>query len=199
MKYFASVVSYVLHPFLMPLYILFFLFNGDSLFSYIPSSVKWYCYGVTLFMLLLMPLLSLPLFRHLRLVKNYGLEDKQERVYPILASVVFAFIGFWLLGRVAYTNIVQQLFLVLIILLSAFSVITLRWKMSMHMTAIGGVCGFLLILGFRYAGDVRFFFMLMLMLSGILASCRLYLNRHTPLQVYAGFLFGFIFVMGILF
>lgn len=199
MKFVASIVSYVLHPLLMPLYILFFLFNGGSLFSYIPESVKLYCYGVALFTLFLMPVVSLPLFKYLRLVKDYGLEDKQERVYPILIAVVFAFIGFWLLGRVAYTNIVQQLFLVLIILLSAFSVITLRWKMSMHMTAIGGVCGFLLILGVRYAGDVRFFFMVMLILAGILATCRLYLKKHTPLQIYVGFLFGLIFVMGILF
>lgn len=199
MKYIASVVSYVLHPLVMPLYILFFLFNGDSLFSYIPESVKLYCYGVTLFTLLLMPIASLPLFKYLHLVKSYGLEDKQERVYPILTAVVFAFIGFWLLSRVAYTNIVQQLFLVLIILLSAFSVITLRWKMSMHMTAIGGVCGFLLIMGMRYAGDVRFFFMTMLILAGVLAACRLYLKKHTPLQIYAGFLFGLIFVAGVLF
>ncbi len=198
MKQIAQTLSIVLHPLLMPVYILLFLFNGNTLFAYTtPAGVKWYCYMVTVFTLLIMPLISLPVFKHFKLIRNYGLEDKQERVYPILIAVAFAFLGFWLLGRVAYTNIVQQLYLVLIILLSAFSVITLRWKMSMHMTAMGGLCGFLLILGMKY-GDVRSLFIFMLILSGLLATSRLYLKKHNPSQIYAGFLFGLCFVTGIL-
>ena len=69
--------------------------------------------------------------------------------------------------------------------------------MSMHMTAIGGVCGFLITIALKYAGDVRGDFMLMLVLAGLLAASRLYLKKHTPLQVYAGFLFGLCFVVAI--
>ena len=177
MKYIAQTISYILHPMLMPLYILFFIFNNNTLFAYIPWGVKLYCYLVTVFALLIMPVISLPLFKHFRLIRSYELNDKQERVYP---------------------NIVRQLYLVLIILLSTFSVITFRWKISMHMTAIGGLCGFLLVWGMNYQGDVRNAFILFLLLSGILATSRLYLKKHTPLQVYLGFLFGLFFVFGIL-
>lgn len=169
MKYIAQTISYVLHPMLMPLYILFFIFNSNTLFAYIPWGVKLYCYLVTVFALLIMPVISLPLFKYFRLIRSYG-----------------------------YTNIVRQLYLVLIILLSTFSVITFRWKISMHMTAIGGLCGFLLVWGMNYQGDVRNAFILFLLLSGILATSRLYLKKHTPLQVYLGFLFGLFFVFGIL-
>lgn len=160
MKYIAQTISYILHPMLMPLYILFFIFNNNTLFAYIPWGVKLYCYLVTVFALLIMPVISLPLFKHFRLIRSYELNDKQERVYPILVAVAFAFLGFWLLGRIGYTNIVRQLYLVLIILLSTFSVITFRWKISMHMTAIGGLCGFLLVWGMNYQGDVRNAFIL---------------------------------------
>ena len=160
MKYIAQTISYVLHPMLMPLYILFFIFNSNTLFAYIPWGVKLYCYLVTVFALLIMPVISLPLFKYFRLIRSYELNDKQERVYPILVAVAFAFLGFWLLGRIGYTNIVRQLYLVLIILLSTFSVITFRWKISMHMTAIGGLCGFLLVWGMNYQGDVRNAFIL---------------------------------------
>ena len=44
MKYIAQTISYVLHPMLMPLYILFFIFNSNTLFAYIPWGVKLYCY-----------------------------------------------------------------------------------------------------------------------------------------------------------
>ena len=190
----ARTLSVVLHPMLMPVYILFLLFHVHSWFLLIPAGVRWYCYLVTLFSLLVLPLACLPLLRHFRLIRNYGLEDKQERVYPILTVVAFAFLGFWLLGRVAYTDIVQQLYLVLIVLLSLFSVITLRWKISMHMMAIGGACGFLLALGLKYSGDVRGSLMGMLVLAGLLASSRLNLRKDTPWQVYLGFLFGAVFV-----
>lgn len=199
MKQIAQLISYLLHPLLMPLYALYFTFNVDSIFSLIPYPARLYCYVVTGVALVLMPLLSLPLFKRFRLISNYGLESKQERVYPILIAVVFAFVGFWVIGRMPYTNIVQQLYLVLIILLSVFSIVTLRWKMSMHMTAMGAACGFVFILGMKYWGDVRQVFMMLLILSGILASCRLYLKKHNPLQIYVGFLFGIAFVIGILY
>lgn len=198
MKYFARSVSYAMHPLLIPLYVVFLIFNIDSVFSLIPVGSKLYCYIITIFALLLMPVLSLPLFKRFKLIHSYELDLKQEIVYPVLVAVGFAFVGFWLIGRFPYTNIIQQLYLVLIILLSGFSIITLRWKMSMHMTGMGALCGFLLILGLKYLGDVRYIFMLMLMLSGLLASCRLYLEKHTPAQIYAGFLFGCCFVVGIL-
>lgn len=189
----------VLHPLLMPVYALFFLFGGGSMFALVPWGTKLYCYLVTVLALLVMPLLSVPVFKHFRLVKDWELDDKQERVYPILVAVAFAFLGFWLLGRMPYTHVVRQLYLVLIILLSVFSVVTLRWKMSMHMTAVGGVCGFLLVMGMKYPGDMRGSFMLMLLLAGLLGASRLYLGKHTPLQVYAGFLYGVLFVFGVMF
>lgn len=195
----ARILSLILHPLLMPIYMLFFIFEGNSMFAVIPWGTKLYCYLVTTFTLLIMPLISLPVFKYFHLIRNYGLEDKQERIYPILIAVVFAFLGFWLLGRAAYTNIVQQMYLVLIILLSVFSVITLRWKMSMHMTAIGGLCGFLFILGMKYGGDIRGNLIGVLLIAGSLASSRLYLEKHTPLQVYLGFLFGVCVVVCILF
>ena len=199
MKYIAQTISYVLHPMLMPLYILFFIFNSNTLFAYIPWGVKLYCYLVTVFALLIMPVISLPLFKYFRLIRSYELNDKQERVYPILVAVAFAFLGFWLLGRIGYTNIVRQLYLVLIILLSTFSVITFRWKISMHMTAAGAVCGFVSVLGLKYLGDVRPLLMLTLFVSGTLATCRLYLKKHNPAQIYAGFFFGLVFVVCILY
>lgn len=197
MRYFARTLSFLLHPLVVPLYILCFLFHGDTLFACLPRVTKLYAYMVTDFSLLLMPLASLPVFRYFGLIRDYRLERKQERVFPILVAVAFAFAGFWFLGLVPYSHIVRQLYLVLIVLLSAFSVITLRWKMSMHMTAIGGFCGFLMVFALRYGINVRTELMCLLLLAGLLGSCRLYLGKHTPAQVYAGFFFGLCFVYGI--
>ena len=199
MKYFAQIMSLMFHPLLLPLYGLFFIFNSDSVFSLIPMPVKLYCYAITIFFVLVMPLLSLPVFKKLKLINSYYLETSQERVYPALGAIFFAFIGFYIIRTFPYTNVVQQLYLVLIIVLAGFSIVTIRWKMSMHMTAMGAVCGFLFILGFKYLGDIQITLPVMFLISGILASSRLYLEKHNPAQVYAGYLFGLVFVIFILF
>lgn len=199
MKIVAQSVSYLFHPLLVPLYGLFFLFHCDSLFSLIPQKVQWFCYAVTVVVLILLPLVCMLIFKKLRLIRDLHLETGQERVYPALATVFSAFLGFYLIGRLPYTNIVQQLYLVLIIVLSAFSVVTLRWKISMHMTAAGAVCGFVSVLGLKYWGNVDVWLMGILLLSGILAACRLYLKKHNPAQIYAGFCFGLFFVLLILY
>ncbi len=199
MRRFAEFFSYAMHPLLLPLYGLFFIFNSNSVFSFIPPVAQNYCYVVTFICLCFLPVVTLPLFKRLRLIRNYHLSDRKERIYPVIVSIFYAFGGFYLIRHIPYTNIVQQMYLVLIIVLCGFSIVTLRWKMSMHMTAIGAVCGFLLIIGFRYFGDVRAVFMGLLCLSGILGSCRLYLKKHNPAQVYAGFVFGLSFVFAILY
>lgn len=199
MKFIAQSVSYLFHPLLVPLYGLFFIFNSASVFSLIPFSTQVYCYFVTFVAMLLMPLLGMIVFKKMGFISSYDLSVKQERVYPALVAIFSAFVGFYLIGKLPYTNIVQQLYLVLIIVLSGFSIITLRWKMSMHMTAAGAVCGFITIIGFRYWGEVRESLMVILILSGILATCRLYLKKHNPAQIYAGFLFGLSFVVAILY
>ena len=67
----------------------------------------------------------------------------------------------------------------------------------MHMTAIGGLCGFLLVWGMNYQGTC-------VMLLFIFAFVRYIGNfpfvseKHTPLQVYLGFV-RFVFVFGILY
>lgn len=198
MKYIAQTFSFLLHPFVLPLYVLFVIFNISSVFSFIPLTVRLYCYLITLVTVVLLPLLSVFVFKKLKLISSYSLEDKPERVYPITVAILFGFLGLYLLGKMPYTNIIRQFFLLLIIVLSAFSTISIRWKMSMHMTAIGAVCGFLIIFGLRYTVHVRTIFVVMLLLAGILATCRLYLEKHNPAQVYAGFLFGLMLVAGIL-
>ena len=194
MEKIAQVISYLMHPLLMPVYALIFLFSGTSVFTLTPLATKLFCFLVTGVSMVVLPLISLPIFKRLHLISDYTLDDKQERVYPILVAVIFAFIGFWVLGKFAYTQIVQQLFLAVIILLSVFSIITLVWKMSMHMTAIGGVVGFIFALGIKYPGDMRIPFIIMLLFAGILAASRLYLNKHNPCQIYTGFLFGTLLV-----
>ena len=198
MKVLAFAVSMLFHPLLLPLYVLFITFNTGTVFTYIPAYTQNMSYLLTLLGVTLIPLLCLPLLKWLGLIEGYRLVQKQDRVFPVLVTIVGAFIVFYFSRNLPYSNIVRQFYLIMVIMLSGFMIVTIRWKISMHMTAIGGLCGFLLVWRMNYQGDVRNAFILFLLLSGILATSRLYLKKHTPLQVYLGFLFGLFFVFGIL-
>lgn len=94
----SRTLSVVLHPVLMPVYILYLLFHIPSWFLLIPAGVKGYCYLVTLFMLVLLPLACLPLLRYFHLIRNFRLEDKHDRIYPILTVVFFCLFGVLVAG-----------------------------------------------------------------------------------------------------
>ena len=67
------------------------------------------------------------------------------------------------------------------------------------MTAIGALCGFVFILGMKYLGDVINLLPLLILVSGLVASARLYLKQHTPAQVYVGYIYGAAAVVAIMY
>lgn len=194
MKVFAWCVSVLFHPLLLPMYMLFITFNSDTIFSGIPDYTQHMAYLLTLLGVTMLPLASLPLLKWLGLVGDYRMRHKQDRVFPVLATVVGAFLVFYLSRNLPFSNIVRELYLIMVILLSGFMIVTMRWKMSMHMTAIGALCAFVFILGMKYFGEVMNLLPFLILIAGVLAFSRLYLKRHTPAQVYVGFIYGVIVV-----
>ena len=182
MKVLAFAVSILFHPLLLPLYVLFITFNTGTVFTYIPAYTQNMSYLLTL-----------------GLIEGYRLVQKQDRVFPVLVTIVGAFIVFYFSRNLPYSNIVRQFYLIMVIMLSGFMIVTIRWKISMHMTAIGALCGFVFILGMKYLGDVINLLPLLILVSGLVASARLYLKQHTPAQVYVGYIYGATAVVAIMY
>jgi membrane-associated phospholipid phosphatase len=72
------------------------------------------------------------------------------------------------------------------------------WKISMHMTGIGGLCGSLLLCSIIWPIDIRWMLAAVFLIAGIIGSSRLILNAHTPAQVSAGFFAGLLPQLAIL-
>lgn len=73
------------------------------------------------------------------------------------------------------------------------AIISFRWKISAHATGIGGLTGALACLTL-YFDETNLFLPLILSIAttGVLLSARLQLNAHTPAQLLAGLLLGFV-------
>ena len=132
MRIFAWCVSVLFHPLLLPMYMLFITFNSDTIFSGIPVYTQRMSYMLTLLGVTMLPLLSLPLLKWLGLIGNYRLIHKQDRVFPVLATVVGAFLVFYLSRNLPFSNIVRELYLIMVILLSGFMIVTMRWCFCLY-------------------------------------------------------------------
>jgi hypothetical protein len=65
------------------------------------------------------------------------------------------------------------------------------------MVGLGGATGFLLMLNLQQGADVLEFFILALLLSGVVGTARLSLDEHSPLQIYSGYLIGLTCMVGV--
>lgn len=81
------------------------------------------------------------------------------------------------------------------------AIVTYFWKISLHAIGSGGLVGALvgacIIIPTPYVRvAVLQFIPFAVVLAGIIGTARLYLQAHTSLQVYAGYLLGFVGVLG---
>jgi membrane-associated phospholipid phosphatase len=69
--------------------------------------------------------------------------------------------------------------------------VSLYWKISLHLTAMGAVVALLVVMNIAGVGDMMVPLMIAILCAGALASARLYLGCHNGQQVLAGFCGGF--------
>jgi len=72
------------------------------------------------------------------------------------------------------------------------SVINLWWQISAHMVGIGGLIGVLVALCYFMQIPMLIEISIAILIAGFVGFARLFLRSHSPSQVYAGFLFGFL-------
>jgi len=76
--------------------------------------------------------------------------------------------------------------------------ISMRWKISVHLAAIGGLIGGFLSLAFRLQENPVFLLSSLIIVAGMIGTARLILSKHTEYQIYAGFTTGFLILFLIL-
>ena len=190
MRRLSKILSYLFHPMLMPSLGTFFILNVVPHHSLLPFSIKRIVYIVVFASTCLLPLSLLPLFLQTKVIKSFEMETSRERIAPALSSAIFFFLGYFLLFRLNISSLIESFLLASFFAVILSAVISIFWKISLHALAIGGVTGLILALIFRYGIDLLLLLSIMVLISGIVATARLYLKAHTPLQVLIGYLVG---------
>lgn len=191
----------------------FILINGlkdVSLHPTIPieSQTNVVLYVVLPFTVVL-PLGYLAMLRISRAVKSIELKSKHERIPLFIGTLIFYLFAYVIVrvnvGRLPEIYYSMMLGGILSVFIS--TVITFKWKISVHAVGIFGLAGLLFATGelIRYSpmyvsspyylgvGESPVFWPIVnvTLLAGAVASSRLVLGAHTPAQIYAGAAVGF--------
>jgi membrane-associated phospholipid phosphatase len=190
----ALLLSVVFQPLLMPSLVFGVLFFGVPQASSIPESFKYRLFYLIVSSTMLIPLVLMLGLRWSGLIKSLHFEEKGERRTPfILVTVFYLLTTYFLMGKTELDPILWQGMGVITCSVVLLTGVTFFWKMSAHMTGIGGLLAVLGVLGIYFPSlELAYLLVAVVVVGGLVASARLYLDAHSPSEVYLGLLVGFV-------
>lgn len=193
MRKLAQFISVISHPIFLPTWMfLIFMATGICEIALIREEI---CLAVIVGTTSVMPALILLLLKKIKVIKSITMERREDRFIPLFVMVIFLYItsrffdGIITLGLYNFYLICNMLLCVIVFW------INLWWKISMHGIGWGAFTATLMIMT-TISSDIYLpYFILSILVSGIVGSSRLYLKSHNTSQIYTGFVVGFILVI----
>ena len=190
-----KIVSILFHPVFVPTITVFLVVKIYSNIIILENQAGIILIGTCVFSLIL-PLLSVFILLLTKKIDSLEMPKKEERFLPILFASIWMILGFYFMKEIfSYAPIMKSIYLGSIYVILIALLITKKWKISLHMLAIGGATGVFIMLEFLF-GQNLMLLLITILISGILGYSRLSLKAHSLNQIYAGFIVGNI-VMGL--
>lgn len=188
----ARALSIVLHPLWMPLYTFIVVFRVEPhLGFFIIPAAYWLNILVLVAMTAVFPMLGALILRRGRRVDDVVLSDRAARISPMMGTLIYYCVAYWLLRQYSHQPETLSMFLGMGLTLVATLVITFWWKVSLHMAGIGGLIGALLALQQIFGSFSVLLVVPFVLVAGLLGTARLVDSDHTSAQIYVGALVGF--------
>ena len=191
----SRALSWLLHPFVVPLYVLGFMLLTDGFLSRLPASIKSYLAWIVVLYAAIVPMLSIAFMRGLGLLKNFGLHSQRSRLLPLLVGAISYVLCAITLSDVAVATIIRKFVLAAACCEVLALIVTPFWKISLHLICMGGVTAVFTLLSVAGAGQHFWALVATILLSGALASARLHLGAHSPSQIAVGYFGGLVVTM----
>ena len=187
----AQILSVLLHPVIVPTLGFLLMFYSGFYFSYLSWEAKRYVLMIVLFTTGILPLLSVALLA-LKPGFDISLSKANDRMLVLLFTSGFYYLGFFLLSRIKAYPVFKLILIAGALIIIAELIVSLRWKVSSHMTAIGGITGAVLALAFRTGINPVFAVLGLILVAGLTGTSRLSLQKNSLAQVIAGYFLGLI-------
>ncbi|HSO89357.1 MAG TPA: hypothetical protein VLQ91_22580 [Draconibacterium sp.] len=186
----AKIVSAVFHPVLVPTLGFILLFTSGFYNSMLTVDAKRFILLVIFFSTSTLPMLSVAILA-LNSKFDFLMPNSHDRIIPLMFTSVFYYIGFMLLGRIHFLPVFKLFMIASVLLIIVLLLISFKWKISVHMAAIGAVTATFFALSFRGGVNPMTAIVIVVIVSGLIGTSRLVLNKNNLLQVAAGYILGF--------
>lgn len=192
----AKIVSSVLSPYLIPTYVAV-VSLWDSYLNVNPASSRAIITIVIFATTALLPMMVVAFLRAIKVVDTMRLEQQRDRTIPLSVAII-CYCGAWqYLVHLHAPSWFSMFYLAAAIAAAITFAVNFRWKISIHAMGIGAFtsfCFFYCWLPITFHGD-RSWFIASILMSGLICTSRLYLQRHTVAQVVGGYAVGIIAVV----
>ena len=186
----AKIISTITHPVLLPTWmLLIFIASGIFKISFLRADV---CLAVVFGTTFVVPVIILFILKKFNLIKSLMMEKREERFLPLFIMVLSLYMTSRFFNGI-HALVLYNLYLIsnLILCVVVFW-INIYWKISFHGIGWGAFTCMLFIMS-TIASPLYFnYFLVSILISGVVGWARLKLKSHSESQFYVGFTVGFV-------
>ena len=187
----ARITSMVFTPFSIPFLSFLVLF----LFSYLrimPLQYKLIVLGVVYCFTILMPTITIFLFRKINGFASQELSERKKRYRPILLTIISYVFCLLMMRRLNIPWYMTGIILASLVVSVICIIVNIKWKLSEHMAGMGGIIAGLISFSALFGYNPVAWLCLFILIAGILGSARIVLGHHSLGEVLFGFIIGFL-------
>lgn len=185
-------VSVVFHPMLLPSLAFLFLSGLESFQALRIAQVRVQLFWLMFAMTFMAPAMVMVLLQKSGLITSLLLEERKERTLPLVLTAIIYYLTFRFFQRSGLPWIYSLMLLSATAMILSAMFVNLKWKISLHMLGIGGVFGMFHGLAPLFPHQLFLPSVVVIALAGVIGFSRLYLRSHKPMEIYAGFIIGYL-------
>jgi membrane-associated phospholipid phosphatase len=184
-------ISTILHPTVLPTAgaFLYFIFITQQF----GKRLQLIILGLIFILTYIVPILLLFFLKNFGFIKDFQVSTIKERRVPVIFMIlILYFLGNTIIQIPMIRNLGILFYGTSLSLICIYILFSAKLKSSLHLVSMGNMLGFFLIMTNINNLSILFIIIPLIFLSGVLASSRLYLKAHTPVELLIGFFLGFI-------
>lgn len=188
----AILLSYLFHPVFVPVYFMLFLLYVHPIhFLGYTSRERLLILLQSISMFSFFPLITVGLLKALGFISSIQLRDQKDRIIPLVASGIWYFWIWYVWKNIpGYPQVIIQYALGIWLSSIAALMLNTQFKISLHTLALGVTLCLLIQMALSENLYFGAWLSVAILITGLVASARLYLNSHRPPEIYWGLLVG---------
>ena len=189
----AQVISILGHPIFMPLYAFgLLIYTNPYINMMVSTGSRYFIITILVVFTITLPVITALLFKLFGLIDSVFMKTTKERMWPFIITLILYYMGYQLFNKIQVPQSLNLLMIGTISVISVAIIITIRWKISIHMLGIGGVIGAIIGISQRFQFDHSLLLIVLFLFAGLIGYSRLKTKSHNFQQIYIGFIIGLV-------